>query len=75
MKKLNEIFELCVEKGLFFNFSPHVKSISVHSQEMNFEYYSYYEGSLVDLSMGNLKTLPELIELIENYNNEMKLNP
>lgn len=67
MKKLNEIFELCVEKELLFSFSPHVKSISVHDEKMIFDYYAYYDGSLIDVSFDNLKTLPELIELIKKY--------
>jgi len=67
MKKLNEIFELCIEKELFFSFRPHVKSISVHDEKMIFDYYAYYDGSLIDVSFDNLKTLPELIELIKKY--------
>jgi len=66
MNDLNKILTMCIEKGLFFNFSPHVKQVSVYNENMSFNYYSYYEGELSDLnSDGQRKKIDDLIKLIK----------
>lgn len=67
MKEVHEIFNLCINKGLFFNYSPHVFSISVYNEDMSFNYYAYYDGGLVNVSGDISKTLEELKSLIEKY--------
>jgi len=74
MKEINQVFRLCVKKGLFFNFSPHVSLISVYDLEMDFSVCAYYAGRLIDVRDVENKyyPLPELLELVKNYKPKQK---
>lgn len=67
MEIVNEIFNLCIEKGLCFSFNPNVEILHVHTHNHDLHYSSYYSGELIDYSKGNNKTIIELLEILKKY--------
>lgn len=70
MEKLKEIFDLCIEKGLNFDFNPETRSFSVHDRNSNIYKRCYYGGKLKDYEDDYTLSINNIIELIKTYKNE-----
>lgn len=72
MEIVKEIFDLCAEKGLHFNFSPHVQSVTIFNTDQHFYKSAYYAGSLIDYNCDGkyFVHISELLTFVKNYNNE-----
>lgn len=44
--QLKKIFNYCLNNNLFFNFSPHVESVNIYSEDRQYDISAYYDGDL-----------------------------
>lgn len=66
--KLIKLLELCIEKGLTYNYSAHVNSVTVYEPENmdNLRHYTYVDY-MPEITTGELVTMDDLIEKVKNY--------
>lgn len=66
--KLIELLKLCIDKGLTYNYSAHVRSITIYNPDDmdNFRYYAYIDFE-PEMKTMELTSLNELIEKVKNY--------
>lgn len=66
-KCINEILEICLEIGLFFEIAAHVNHVHVRNKKGTFSYYSYYKGELIDYEDQFTLALQALLIKIKEY--------
>lgn len=67
-EKLMQLLELCIEKGLTYNYSAHVNSVTVFKPEDmdSFRYYTYVDY-MPSIMTDELVSIDDLITKVKNY--------
>lgn len=69
-RQLTQILEICIQKQLFYDLSPHVFKVSIRNESGSFRKDSYYHGNLYNQkSIVDKQTLllSDLLKEVKNH--------